>query len=178
MVGELIESMQILPPGWNFSTMSEYQLMFVRHWIERGRTRDRKSLGGLLGVYWTSDMRRGAHGEQSTKKLRELFLPLAGILNPDVLNKTLDRTLDTSDESNQSQSMTDFGPGQFLGSIPVKEYQELFNGLPSMPIDGLPPIETPKPVKVSKDLPVGLDIERLKLVDPELARHLDPDFQF
>jgi hypothetical protein len=65
-----------------------------------------------------------------------------------------------------------------LGSIPVKEYQELFNGLPSMPIDGLPPIETPKPVKVSKDLPVGLDIERLKLVDPELARHLDPDFQF
>lgn len=163
--------------------MSKYQLMFVHHWIEAGRLRDRKSLGGLLGVYWTSDQVRASSGDQTmSKKHREAFIPLAGLLAPEVLQKTLDRVMDKS-ETRESQSMTEFGPGKFLGELPINEYQELFKQVQPefMPQNGLPPIsqEKPKAVpKAVKGLPPGIDLEKLKREDPELARHLDPDFQF
>jgi hypothetical protein len=156
--------------------MTELQLQFARHWVETGKAHDRRSLGELLGVYWTS---KGYHGSKSSgdgpsKKSDEVFLPLAAILNPDVLNKTLDRVL----AGGKSQSM----PGEFdLGQLPYDEFQRLFRQASSAPAESVP---TPEPAvlqsvpAMQSDLPPGLDLEALRQVDPELAAHLDPNAGF
>ena len=156
--------------------MTDLQLQFVRHWIETGKAHDRRSLGELLGVYWTSKGYRGSKsaGDGPSKKSDEVFLPLAAILNPDVLHKTLDRVLNGG---NSSQSM----PGEFnLGELPYDEFQKLFRQAPSAPVESVPTPEPPKraaPVS-SNDLPPGLDLEELRRVDPDLAAHLDPNAGF
>jgi hypothetical protein len=124
--------MNILPTGWALETMSEIQMSFVRHWIERKKLAERRSLGELLGVYWTAERFYGAQrGDGPAKKHDEVFLPLAGILNPDVLNKTLEKTLmhPGTDDSNMPNTFD-------LSSLPFKDYQDFFKQVPP---DVIPP---------------------------------------
>ena len=178
-LGELIADLGQLPPGWVLGHMTEIQVLFVLHWRRKREREARRRLGELLGVYWTADSYKGSGGTGSSARVKELFLPLAAILSPETLYKTLDKTLDRDPGGGSTAGRP---PGEFdLASIPLDDYKKLFEetGVPSA---GLPPRKPVEPTQapvppVPKATPVKaeIDLEAIKAVDPELARYLDPN---
>lgn len=176
-LGELIADLGQMPPGWVLGHMTEIQVLFVLHWRRKREREARRRLGELLGVYWTADSYKGSGGTGGHKeRVKELFLPLAAILNPETLYKTLDKTLDRDPGGGSTSGRP---PSEFdLASIPLDDYKKLFDetGVPS---EGLPPlVRTPAPVKpVTQATPLEtkIDLDAIAAIDPELARHLDPN---
>lgn len=173
------------------STMTDVQLMFVRHWIKKRQDDSMKKLGGLLGVYWTSENYKPSL--QSTyqaekKKVKEIWTPLAAILNPDVLNKVLEGSLDFSD-SNSSMITND---GEFdMSKVPANDYLKMWNQQQKKDSEQRSEqVSEPQaePAKQFNRLPsddivmaapgTKIDLEAIAALDPELARHLDPNVQW
>lgn len=171
--------------------MSDTQLLFIRHWLRKGKEDGMKRLGGLLGVYWTSENynpnNRGNDAEPRDR-LRELWVPLLSALAPEVMDKTLKSNLKTRDEvvKDSAPVRTIDGDEYDMSRVPANDYMKLFQqGTEPRPVDGPPPLPEPeeraiKPLDAPlQSVPQGhnvtFDLEAIAKLDPELAKHLDPN---
>lgn len=170
------------------------QLCWLAYWRTKKERRQIRSIGELLGVIWSADTYKKSPASKLGKRVKEAFIPLAAIINGESLYKTLDRILDTDG------STTSHNPLQEdLGStLSMQVYQKLFqdnqpkaeNGGPLIP--GHPLLAKKAPVPAPQTAPgspvpyvqpavpatpntTEIDLERMRELDPELAKHLDPD---
>lgn len=170
--------------------MSDTQLLFVRHWIRKGRDDAMKRLGGLLGVFWTSEnYNPKTSGEGSNERLSEIWVPLLSALAPEVLQKTLKNNLKTRDEVITPAQRVSSDGEYDMSQVPATDYLKMFNGgipapqntMPPPPDDPTPraiqPLAKtiPPPTKSPGGLNVEFDLEKIALQDPELAQHLRQD---
>jgi hypothetical protein len=198
ILGELIAETNVLPHGWDWSNMSDIELKFVHHWIKRKRNDDWQTWGEMLGIYWTSDKfapKSGNENASSSEKKRKVLLPLAGIIAPDTLHKTLERVLDKSPEPSkkgESSALAKTVDGHYsLDSLPLDKYKELFNfaldetSKSQTPAEQtqatasqLPAISTDGLVLTDMFSSPKFDLDKIRQSDPELAKHLDPECQW
>lgn len=169
--------------------MSDTQLLFIRHWLRKGKEDGMKRLGGLLGVYWTSENynpnNRGNEAD-SRERLREIWIPMLSALAPEAMDKTLKGNLKTRDEviKDSAPVRTVDGDEYDMSRVPANDYMKLFQqGTEPRPVDGPPPLAEPEervikpldaPLQSSpQGLNVTFDLEAIARLDPELAKHLD-----
>jgi hypothetical protein len=170
--------------------MTDIQLRYVHHWTTKKRDDSWQMLGEMLGVYWTSDkfVSTGKVSDSPSKR-RKVLLPLAGIIAPDTLQKTLDKVLDKTPETpSKTGELAKTVDGHYsLDSMPLDKYKELFDFAvgestksPETPADRLKKPNTSSDSIMFTDAfnTPKLDIDKIKNVDPELAKHLDPDYQW
>jgi hypothetical protein len=174
--------------------MSDTQLLFIRHWLRKGKEDGMKRLGGLLGVYWTSENynpnNRGNDSEPRDR-LTEMWVPMLSALAPEVMDKTLKSNLKTRSEvvHDKAPTRTLDGDEYDMSQVPANDYMNLWKqGEEPRPIDGLPPLPTepqeeraikplaePLKAKTPQGLDVTFDLDEIAKLDPELAKHLDPN---
>ena len=195
LIGELMADSGYMPDDWTPGTMSMVQLCWLSYWRIKKERKQLRGLGELLGVIWTSETYRKSPVSQTHKRVKEAFIPLAALINGESLYKTLDKILDTSPTAGANNPAQ-----QDLGSmLSMQAYQKLFqdnkqqteSGGPLIPghpllsktahVPGAPttPVTSPatraQPSVPATPNTAAVDLEKLRAIDPELARHMDPD---
>jgi len=187
LLGELIAENGQLPDEWTPGNMSMVQLSWLSYWRAKKERRQVRSLGELLGVIWSADTYKKSPASKLGRRVKEAFIPLAAIINGEALYKTLDKILDTNgNTTSHNPNMQDLG-----SALSMQAYQKLFQDNQEKPADGKPLIpghpllakKVPGPTPVPHVQPAApatpskavVNLEQLREMDPELARHMDPD---
>jgi len=180
LLGELYADTGMFPAGLTLADMSDLQLQWLLFWKRKRDQARNRMLGEMLGVYWTAERYQRPGSGSGGQRSREVFLPLAAILNPEVLYKTLDKTLDTTPAAGQFDTQS---RKVDLAAMPLQAYKDLFD-ISKQPNTEPKPAEQQAPEAERKQELFGvpastpkeqlqMDLERLRVTDPELAAHLD-----
>lgn len=192
LLGELIADNGSLPSHWSLDTMSMTQLAWLAYWRRKRDQKQMRGLGEMLGVIWSADTYKRTDPSKTSTRVKEAFIPLAALINGEQLYKTLDKILDVNvggkkDDPNKMD----------MSQMSVQAYRKLFEEaadkqLPPggiLPVTQKPVIDAPKhdmsstrPAHSQDDIvqatpstrPV-IDLERIRQIDPEMARHLDEE---
>lgn len=169
--------------------MSMLQLYWIAHWRRKRDQKQMRGLGEMLGVIWSADTYKRTDPTKSTKRVQEVFIPLATLLNGEQLYKTLDKLLDTNPGAGSTKDPNKVD----MSTLSVNAYRKLFEEAPKPTREGgLIPVtpqahgqapqaqaqaqaQVQETVKATPSEQPKIDIERIRSVDPELARHLEAD---